>query len=68
MKTIIIIFALMVGYAAQAQQFVAKTGKAHFLSKTSMEDIEGTSNTAVCALNTGNKKMAAILKRKAARS
>ena len=57
MKTIIIIFALMVGYAAQAQQFVAKTGKAHFLSKTSMEDIEGTSNTAVCALNTGNKKI-----------
>jgi hypothetical protein len=57
MRNIIIIIALMTGYAAQAQQFVAKTGKAHFFSKTSMEDIEATSLTAVCALNTNTKKI-----------
>jgi hypothetical protein len=57
MKNIIIIFALIMGYSANAQQFVAKTGKAHFFSKNTMEDIEATSNTAVCALNTTTKKI-----------
>ena len=52
MKNIIIILALMTAYTAHAQQFVAKTGKAHFFSKNTMEDIEATSNTAVCAINT----------------
>ena len=40
-----------------AQQFVAKTGKAHFFSASSMENIEATSTTAVCALNTTTKKI-----------
>jgi len=57
MKSIIIILALLIGYTADAQQFVAKTGKAHFFSATSMENIEATSATAVCALNTTNKKI-----------
>lgn len=57
MKNLIIIIALLAGYSAGAQQFVAKTGKVHFFSKTSMEDIEGTSNVAVCALNTTTKKV-----------
>ena len=57
MKNLIIIIALLVSYTAGAQQFVAKTGKAHFFSKTSMEDIEGTSNVAVCILNTTTKKV-----------
>jgi hypothetical protein len=57
MKNIIIILALIAGYAAQAQQFVAKTGKAHFFSSNTMENIEATSNTAVCALNTASKKV-----------
>jgi hypothetical protein len=57
MKSIIIILALVIGYTADAQQFVAKTGIAHFFSKTSMENIEATSTTAVCALNTTNKKI-----------
>jgi len=57
MKNILIILALLVGYVSQAQQFVAKTGKAHFFSSASVENIEATSSTAVCALNTANKKV-----------
>jgi len=57
MKNLIIILALMTAYAAQAQQFVARTGKAHFFSSNTAENIEATSSTAVCALNTSNKKI-----------
>jgi len=57
MKNLILIAALLIGYAANAQQYVDKAGKIHFLSKTSMEDIEATSTNAVCALNTANRKV-----------
>ena len=57
MKNIIIVLAMIMSYGVMAQQYVAKTGKAHFFSKTSMENIEATTNTAVCALNTSNKKV-----------
>ena len=62
MKSIIIILAILIGYTVEAQQFVAKTGKAHFFSVTSMENIEATSTTAVCALNTTNKKIVVKIK------
>ena len=54
---IIILLALFISCTASAQQFVDKAGKAHFFSKTSMEDIEATSTSAVCALNTTTKKI-----------
>ena len=40
-----------------AQQFICKTGKVHFFSATVLENIEATSNTAICALNTSSKKV-----------
>jgi len=59
MKNIIATAALLIliSYGANAQQYVAKTGKLHFFSKTSMENIEATSNNAVCALNVSSKKV-----------
>ena len=57
MKNIVILFAVLIGYTSEAQQFVAKAGKAHFFSATSMENIEATTTSAVCALNTSNKKI-----------
>jgi hypothetical protein len=56
-KILVIVSALLICYASNAQQFVAKAGKAHFFSATSMENIEATSITAVCALNTTSKKI-----------
>ncbi len=57
MKNLIVIIALLIAYTSHAQQFVAKTGKVHFFSATSMENIEATTGSAVCALNTSNKKV-----------
>jgi hypothetical protein len=57
MKNIIVILLILTAYTGHAQQYVAKTGKAHFFSATSMENIEATTNSAVCALNTSNKKI-----------
>jgi len=58
MKSILVLIALLLtGLGASAQQYVAKTGKAHFFSATSMENIEATSTTAVCALNTTTRKV-----------
>ena len=54
---IIILLTLFISCTANAQQFVDKAGKAHFFSKTSMEDIEATTSSAVCALNTTTKKI-----------
>ena len=63
MKNIIIAIAVMfIGLSASAQQFVAKTGKVHFFSATSMENIEATTNSAVCALNTTSKKVVVKIK------
>jgi hypothetical protein len=58
MKNLIIILAIILtGYTANAQQYVDKKGKVHFFSKTSMENIEATSSTSVCVINTTNKKI-----------
>ncbi len=38
---------------------VSDNGKVHFLASTALEDIEATSNYAVCALNTQTKKISA---------
>lgn len=62
MKNIIIIIALLAGYTVSAQQYVDKTGKAHFFSKTSMEDIEATTTSAVAILNTTTKKVLVKIK------
>ena len=64
MKNIIIIAAVMISYAVTAQQYVAKTGKAHFFSATSMENIEAATGSAVCALNTTTKKVVVKIKNK----
>ena len=57
MKNLLIIIALLIGYTAAAQQYVARTGKVHFYSHGTIEDIEATTNAAVCALNTESKKV-----------
>ncbi len=59
MKNLFVIIAvlLMGSYSAHAQQYVAKSGKVHFFSATAMENIEATTNYAVCALNTTSKKV-----------
>lgn len=54
-----IVLFIMATLHSHAQQYVCKTGKAHFFSKTAMEDIEATSNQAVCALNTETQKVVA---------
>lgn len=63
MKNIIIAAAIIFfSLSASAQQFVAKTGKVHFFSATSMENIEATTTSAVCALNTTTKKVVVKIK------
>jgi hypothetical protein len=57
MKYTTILFALLICSATQGQQYVAKAGKVHFFSTNTMENIEATTNNAVCVINTGNKKI-----------
>lgn len=57
MKNLIIILALFIASAANAQQFVDKAGKAHFFSSNTMENIEATTTSAVAVLNTTSKKV-----------
>lgn len=65
MKNILtILIALLAGYTAQAQQFVDKAGKAHFFSENKMENIEATSPTAICLLNTTSKKVVVKIRNK----
>ena len=59
MRSLLFIVLSVVAFHLQAQQYVCKTGKAHFFSKTAMGDIEATSNLTVCALNTENQKVVA---------
>ena len=53
--------ALALNVSAQADKyantFVCTKGKIHFFSATSMEDIEATSNSTVCVVNTQTKKV-----------
>ncbi len=55
MRSLLFIVLSIATFHLQAQQYVCKTGKAHFFSKTAMEDIEATSNQTVCAINTENQ-------------
>jgi polyisoprenoid-binding protein YceI len=64
MKNIAIILGLLICYSATAQQYVDKAGKAHFFSATSMENIEATSHSVICALNISNKKVIVKIKNK----
>lgn len=57
MKTILSLLILSLCITTNAQQFVDKAGKVHFLSKSPLEDIEATSQQAVCALNTETGKV-----------
>ena len=40
-----------------ANTYVCTKGKIHFFSATAMEDIEATSNSAICVVNTQTKKV-----------
>jgi hypothetical protein len=40
-----------------ANTYVCSNGKTHFFSSTPIEDIEATSKTTVCVINTANKKV-----------
>jgi hypothetical protein len=64
MKKTLILAAIFFSLAANAQQYLAKVGKAHFFSATSMENIEATSNVAVCFLNTTTKTVSVRIKNK----
>jgi hypothetical protein len=61
MRSLLFIVLSIATFHLQAQQYVCKTGKAHFFSKTAIEDIEATSNQTVCAINTENQKVVAKL-------
>ncbi len=45
-----------------ANTYVCTTGKIHFFSSSPLEDIEATSTTAVCVINTQTKKVYAKIK------
>ena len=45
--------------APQPNTFVSSNGKVHFFASTAVEDIEATSNTGICELNTQTKKISA---------
>ena len=58
---LVMLFAVTVIASAQddkyADVFVCQKGMIHFFSATSMENIDATSNTAVCVFNTKSKKV-----------
>ncbi|MFN8299175.1 MAG: YceI family protein [Chitinophagales bacterium] len=67
MNKLLSIAFLLVALSTQAQDkfastWMCKAGKVHFFSSTPMEDIEATSNTALCALDTTSKKVYAQIK------
>lgn len=57
MKTLFTTCILMCCFFGNAQQFVCKEGKVHFFSQAALENIEATTQQAVCALNTENGKI-----------
>lgn len=63
MKTLVAFILTLLSLSAFAQDdkyantYVCQKGKIHFFSATPMEDIEATSNTAVCVINTQTKKV-----------
>ncbi|MCW3124956.1 MAG: YceI family protein [Bacteroidetes bacterium] len=59
MKNLSVIAILFLSLSLSAQEFVDKKGTVHFFSAATIENIEATSHTAVCAMNTGSKKVVA---------
>src|SRR6185295_19020953 len=63
MKTTLSAFLLLFAIQVYAQgdkyanTYVCTKGKIHFFSSSPLEDIEATSNTAVCVINTQTKKV-----------
>ncbi len=56
----ILLFAVVLQLSAQdkySNTYACTKGKIHFFSGSPLEDIEATSNTAVCVLNTQTKKV-----------
>ncbi len=68
MKTLSILFLVLAGYAGayaqgnHANTYSCTNGKIHFFSSTPIEDINATSNGAVCVFNTETKKIYAKVK------
>ncbi|MDB5283007.1 MAG: YceI family protein [Bacteroidota bacterium] len=68
MKTIIIAMLLPFGMFHTGpvnktdKSLVCENGKIHFLASTAIEDIEATSNSAVCAIDPQTKKVSAKVK------
>ena len=59
MKNLIAIAVLFLSISLSAQQYVDKKGMAHFFSAATVENIEATTHSAVCALNTSTKRVVA---------
>lgn len=59
MKKLIAIAALFLNLHLSAQEFVDRKGTVHFFSAATVENIEATTHSAVCAMNTGSKKVVA---------
>src|SRR5688572_1818979 len=63
-RSLVIVFLLVMVVFAGAQDkhpttYVCTKGKIQFFSKSPLEDIEAVSNSAVCVINTQNKKVSA---------
>ena len=59
MKNLIAIVVLFLSLSVSAQEFVDRKGMVHFFSAATIENIEATTHSAVCAMNTGTKKVVA---------
>lgn len=59
MKNLIAIVISLMSLSLSAQEFVDKKGTVHFFSAATIENIEATTHSAVCAMNTGSKKVVA---------
>jgi polyisoprenoid-binding protein YceI len=59
--SISLLLLVLCGYPQKkdANTYVSENGKAHFFSSTPVQNIEATSSTAVCVLNTQTKKISA---------
>lgn len=68
MKTLGLVAALLMlsGFAPQTDKhagtYVCTSGKVHFFSKAPLEDIEATTESALCVLNTDTRKVSSVIK------
>ena len=53
---VVVLMSCLPVFAQDDNVYVCTKGKIHFFSGTAMEDIEATSNSAVCVINTQTKK------------